>query len=708
MNKFLLLLLILCSPAVYGQAVKNERFDLNQLPSAVTHQWKFHVSDDPTWADTAFNDHDWQHIDPTKNQHFLPQVTNAQIVWFRLTVYVSPALRNKAVALIVNQSGAAEIYFNGMLIRRLGHISADNAREEAVRSLREPLTLQLTNASKQYIAIRYSGNRSNLVVGNGTPVIIATFKQVDEAWDSFFYKVDFYTTRSWVSGGFMLLAILQLAIYLFNSERKVNLYLAIYALMQLFTLSDGLMLPMFRGAGWGTFMTVLFNIAAPLDFVFLMAMTYAFFGYIRTTYFNCLAVLSVAVIIIQFIGDNAQNENVLAVFNIFCYLEIIRISIKAIRQKKTGAILLLTGFIISMLFFIAFNAADFIGQQSYLGMCFEVALAFLTPAIILSILLAREFAQNLTSLRQKLAEVQTLSARNLQQEIERQQILARQNEMLELKVTERTTELNSSLINLKAAQAQLIQSEKMASLGELTAGIAHEIQNPLNFVNNFSDVSRELIDELQIELKNGEKEEAIAISEDLKQNIGKIHHHGKRAEVIVKGMLEHSRSSSGQKEPTNLNNLADEFFRLAYHGLRAKDKSFNAELIMHFDENLPPINLIPQDIGRVLLNLFNNAFYSVQQKTKAIGTEFRPIVEVTTIQKGETVEIKVKDNGIGIPDAIRNKIMQPFFTTKPTGEGTGLGLSLSYDIIVKGHGGKLDIQSKEGEFAEFIVSLPIT
>jgi two-component system NtrC family sensor kinase len=247
----------------------------------------------------------------------------------------------------------------------------------------------------------------------------------------------------------------------------------------------------------------------------------------------------------------------------------------------------------------------------------------------------------------------------------------------------------------------------MASLGELTAGIAHEIQNPLNFVNNFSEVSMELFDEMEEELNKGDKDEAIAIANDIKQNLEKIRHHGKRADGIVKGMLQHSRASSTTKEPTDINKLADEYLRLSYHGLRAKDKSFNANLVTNLADNLPLANMVPQDVGRVLLNLFNNAFYAVQQKQKTAGVAFKPTVEVSTAAKGKTLEIKVKDNGIGIPDDIKEKIMQPFFTTKPSGEGTGLGLSLSYDIIVKGHQGKIDIATKEGQYTEFTISLPL-
>jgi two-component system NtrC family sensor kinase len=259
---------------------------------------------------------------------------------------------------------------------------------------------------------------------------------------------------------------------------------------------------------------------------------------------------------------------------------------------------------------------------------------------------------------------------------------------------------------LKATQSQLIQSEKMASLGELTAGIAHEIQNPLNFVNNFSEVSIELVDDLKKEAIDGKKEEVVAIADDLEANLQKVMHHGKRADAIVKGMLQHSRASTGKKEPTDINALADEYLRLSYQGLRAKDKDFNADFTTDFDENIGMIEVVPQDIGRVLLNLYNNAFYAVNEKKKQLNGSFEPTVWVTSKKFVDKIEISVKDNGQGIPQKVVGKIFQPFFTTKPSGQGTGLGLSLSYDII-KAHGGELKVKTKEGEGAEFIILIPV-
>ena len=266
--------------------------------------------------------------------------------------------------------------------------------------------------------------------------------------------------------------------------------------------------------------------------------------------------------------------------------------------------------------------------------------------------------------------------------------------------------LETTLTNLKSTQSQLIQSEKMASLGELTAGIAHEIQNPLNFVNNFSEVSKELLAEMKDELAIGNWQFANEIASDVEQNLEKIHHHGKRADAIVKGMLQHSRTSTGQKEPTDINALCDEYLRLAYHGLKARDNSFEASFHFEPDNTLPKVNVVPQDMGRVLLNLINNAFQAVQMvETQCIASlPFAPTVTVSTKNHGGHIGISVRDNGPGIPDAIKDKIFQPFFTTKPTGQGTGLGLSLSYDIV-KAHGGELKVETKVGEGSIFIITL---
>jgi len=309
--------------------------------------------------------------------------------------------------------------------------------------------------------------------------------------------------------------------------------------------------------------------------------------------------------------------------------------------------------------------------------------------ILISLILWRNYRQQ----RQVNTQLKALNERVIQQNEE---------------ITNQRDDLSKTLADLRTTQTQLIQAEKMASLGELTAGIAHEIQNPLNFVNNFAEVSTELIVELEAEQQKPDQDPALAaeLLGDLKQNLQKIAHHGGRASAIVRGMLEHSRSSTGEKRPTDLNALADEYLKLAYHGLKARDKSFHAKLGTDFAGDLGMIELVPQEIGRVLLNIYNNAFYAVKEKQATALAGYQPTVTVSTHQLNKQLAIRVSDNGTGIPDAVKAKIFQPFFTTKPTGEGTGLGLSLSYDIITKGHGGSLTMESQEGKGTTFLIQLP--
>ncbi|HLK29589.1 MAG TPA: ATP-binding protein [Puia sp.] len=285
----------------------------------------------------------------------------------------------------------------------------------------------------------------------------------------------------------------------------------------------------------------------------------------------------------------------------------------------------------------------------------------------------------------------------------------RQEKLLEKRnrnLSDEKLKVESALSDLRSAQAQLIQSEKMASLGELTAGIAHEIQNPLNFVNNFSELNAELMEELEQEAKKNNFHEVISIAKDVKENHAKINHHGKRADAIVKGMLQHSRTTAGSKEMTDVNALANEYLRLAYHGAKAKEKNFDTRYETDFDDSIGRINVIPQEIGRVLLNMFNNAFYAVNEKKKQLGVSYDSLVSISTKKSEKWITINVSDNGNGIPQNIIDKIFQPFFTTKPTGSGTGLGLSLSYDII-KVHGGEIKVDTKEGEGTTFIIQLPL-
>jgi signal transduction histidine kinase len=300
--------------------------------------------------------------------------------------------------------------------------------------------------------------------------------------------------------------------------------------------------------------------------------------------------------------------------------------------------------------------------------------------------------------------------RNNRQKQKANALLVNQRE----EITRQRTKAEDALEELKTTQAQLIQREKMASLGELTAGVAHEIQNPLNFVNNFAELNTELLDELEQEFKAGHASGVLMIAENIRQNMTKINQHGKRADAIVKGMLQHSRVNSGQKELADLNLLAEEYLNLTYHGFRAREKEFSCQIDFHPDSSIPKIRIVPQDMGRVFLNLFNNAFYSMKEKPLPIkgNEDYHPLLIVSTKYINSpsgagAIEIRIRDNGMGIPQNHLDKVYQPFFTTKPTGQGTGLGLSLSYDIITKEHAGTIAVDSKEGEYAEFVIQLPI-
>jgi two-component system NtrC family sensor kinase len=313
--------------------------------------------------------------------------------------------------------------------------------------------------------------------------------------------------------------------------------------------------------------------------------------------------------------------------------------------------------------------------------------------------------QNNKERKQRRKEEELIRAAEIRKAELEHLVVARTTEL-----TAQKEELEKTLAELKSAQAQLVHSEKMASLGELTAGIAHEIQNPLNFVNNFSELSLELAQELKEEIEKPEMDTALVLdlARDLAQNQEKINHHGKRAANIVTAMLQHSRTSTGKKEPTDLNVLADEYLRLAYHGLRAKDKNFNAGMVTNLDPVIDKVHVIPQDFGRVLLNLINNAFYAVTQKKTQAPEGYEPTVTVSTrLLKSDMVEIRIQDNGAGIPKNLKAKIFQPFFTTKPTGQGTGLGLSLAFDIVTKGHGGTMEVESTEGEGTTFTIRIPL-
>lgn len=699
---FFALLFFAASNALFAQTNGVDIFQLNKLTGADTllSGWKLMPGDNPQYARSGYDDSHWPNFDPAVSLDTFKYP--GRICWMRLHLNVGTALGTADFAFLVYQHIASQLYVDGKLFKSYGTVSSDPV---VYNPLKFPEHIVIA-PGMHLIAVRFIAPKQSpyLHIDYDNRVLSLHINRYSTAMDDYLQQEQ---TNDRITGEnlallgiFFILTITHLTLYLYNRKQKAHLYYAFVTFMLLIDCWVNIQSARTHSLSQTLWLDNLANLTF-IGFVFLPLTIYSIFGYSKRWAVKIILIVSAVCMLIQLFNNSYEIILFFYVVPILNAIECVRVAIIARREKQRGAIFIITG---SSLFLILLGLQNSV--QDIMGEVLFV-LTLLSLPVGMTIFLAIRTALTYRALEVKLAEVQELSEQNLQHEVEKQQMLASQNETLERQVTERTAELTNALDNLKSTQKQLIQSEKMASLGELTAGIAHEIQNPLNFVNNFSEVSVELLEELKEEEEKGNREDVMAIAGDLTQNLEKIRHHGKRAEAIVKGMLEHSRASSGQKELTDINALADEYLRLAYHGSRAKDKSFNAELITHFDEKLPLANVIPQDIGRVLLNLYNNAFYAVNQKSKTSASDYKPEVTVTTFAPPSGGwGVTVKDNGNGIPDLIKDKIMQPFFTTKPTGDGTGLGLSLSYDIVVKGHGGKLEADSKEGEYTQFTVLLP--
>ena len=750
MIRFLLLLCLLLLPELaFAQSVRvpgvsasiNQDKSRNKSPdkphlireeaSLEVANWRFKAGDSTGWANPAYNDRHWLAKTPPTGQIRENKTLWADGKgWFRLPIRAHKSVLSKPVSLIIEQFGRSEVYLDGQLLAKLTPSRIDSGGSQRITQL---VPLPLTDTNRHVLAIRYAFRQEPTFFAElGEPATRLSVKQTNEALTNHESSEEFGIAIDFLSVGiFGTLSLLHFLFFRVNRTQRINrtLFWAMLAFALAFLcdyLSDvtpNLTLDSvveltgklgFRlGSGlllWGVYQYLqiragwfFYTIAGLLTLDFLYRAVIGpppdFFGGVAAT------LTFIDYVRLSWIGRKRKEAD----------------SRLPWRSIKT-ALLCLVGFLLVIIVgAIASRMLSLDFDLVFAPMFALLFIALLSIPVGLSLSLVQDYARTYKTLNTKLAEVEQLSAQTVAQEQEKQALLARQNEMLEQQVAERTAALDQSLTELRTTQDQLIQREKLASLGELTAGVAHEIQNPLNFVNNFSEVSVELLTELEAEQKRPETERDAQLEGeilgDIKQNISKISHHGQRAADIVRGMLQHSRASTGQREPTDLNALADEYLRLAYHGITRSegrnsgaltaDKLLEISLVTQFDADLPVVSVVPQDMGRVLMNLFTNAFHAVQERTQTDTTgTYRPTVTVTTAQVAGKVQIRVHDNGTGIPDDIRAKIFQPFFTTKPTGKGTGLGLSLSYDIVTKGHGGTLTVQSEPATFTEFVVEVP--
>lgn len=696
-------LLMLLLPIVsFGQSTQTgfQDADLENQWGVITGDWRYRVGDTRDWASPDYDDSDWKEVKGLyiKAPDSVLKESNEVVTWFRTTLSRTISATDELV-MRVDQTGASEIYLDGKLLHTLGTVSNDPDSVVFYNSNKRLLSFPLKSDTTQVLAVRFVNAASQFplysVNSEGFIIRVATLKHSntdDPPIKQFTYG--YYV----ILGVAIFMFLLFLSGFLFFPSEKINSYFAASSLcFALFVVSVLASIYTHGISLWIDFAAGLFVTAQALLILYCI---YKIFDQRFGILYWVILVIGALHVPLLFVFSYELISPILSILVLF---ETIRISLKTFRVYKKRSLIFLIFGGLHVIFWMVITLNQ-LGVIEMTTLWVYQPFALLLVPSSLALYLGYSFGLRSQRLQNKLKEVALLSE-------EKQQLLAQQNIHLEEKVEERTAALNESLLNLKATQSQLIQSEKMASLGELTAGIAHEIQNPMNFVNNFSELSTELITEMNEELSEGNYKAVVAIAGDLKVNLEKINHHGKRADAIVQGMLQHSRTNRGVKEPVAINSLCDEYLRLAYHGLRAKDKSFNTTLHTDYDERIGKISIVPQDIGRVVLNLITNAFYAVKEKQQLLtttpeGNDFKPVVTLTTKKTGNEVIIIIGDNGNGISEAYSAKIFQPFFTTKPAGKGTGLGLSLSYDII-KSHEGELTVESEVHKYTNFIIKLPV-
>ncbi|WP_295230751.1 ATP-binding protein [Sediminibacterium sp.] len=666
--------------------------------------WHFRKGSNPQWSSKELDISAWENFKPIDIDATIADKTGRREAWFRTNIKVDSTLANKALHFRFAFFGAGEIYIDGKLVQTYGKTGTDKKSYiEYSPSHKLPVDITLDTSKSHVLAIH--------IVDYVNPFLKKKHYKSwrFQLWDEQ-TKTDFAKHMAeeplfntiWLVVG-LLFCLLFWTLSLQNRDER-NLKLIAWTSTSLWIISICGWMPhnpnasLFLEIVTGDYLSVIFD---KVFFISGILLVVNLFKRKVNLFLKIVFALLVLTGIVDLFDSNTTRLAIcfLVVFLIICYY--VFSSWKTLKGAQWFIVFgMLLTYILMLVFVGIVIVDDSLISNTLIGLFFTGI--FLSLPISLLFYIALRF-------KEFVHEVQLNANKVIQLSEEKEQQAIQQQKYLEEEVARQTIEIRSSLETLKATQAQLIQSEKMASLGELTAGIAHEIQNPLNFVNNFSEVNLELLTEMNDAIDKGDFKEVKSLGQTVHSNAEKIIQHGKRADTIVKGMLQHSRSGSVKKEPTDINQLCDEYLRLAYHGLRAKDKSFNATLKTEFDETIGLVNILPQDIGRVVLNLITNAFYAVAQKSKQGVAGYEPLVKVSTKNFISQLEIAVSDNGNGIAKEIADKIFQPFFTTKPTGEGTGLGLSLSYDII-KAHGGELKVETAiaEREGTTFIITLPVS
>ncbi|GAB3771706.1 hypothetical protein GCM10028818_10860 [Spirosoma horti] len=683
--------------------------------------WRFRAGDSLDWASPAYNNRHWEKMNPHVSLIENKALWKTGRGWFRKTIRFRKPNKD-SLTLTVQQFGTSTLYLDGRLLATLRPFKFDSGGSQR---LVEFVPLRITDTNQHVLAVRYAFRRDPLI-GNTVrkiPLEIR-FQPRDRAAVELLRNQNRSAALEYVVVGiFGVLSLLHFLFYRANPTQRVNLILSLtmLAFLLIFLIDQ-----VNSDTGTLTLDSVMLSVSSVfvnLALGLLLLSVYTYLGRrLGRVFWGIIALLTAIVIYNIFISSLPEGSGGMQFLIVL--IEYSRVSWLAKRRNpdpdarlpwnslKFSLYTILAIAVLGVSGSLLTNFSDITPAADWFTIPIVLLglVALFSVPIGLSFSLVSDYARTYQALRQQFDTVSRLSAQTLAQEQEKQLLLATQNERLEQQVADRTAELSQSLTELRETQTQLIQREKLASLGELTAGIAHEIQNPLNFVNNFSEVSSELVAELTEEADNPTRDRELEaeLLADLRQNLGKITHHGQRASSIVKGMLEHSRSITGERHPTDLNALAEEYLKLAYHAIRTKTPGFEAHIHMDLSADLGLISIVSQEIGRVLLNLFSNAFYALHKRQQTTESGYKPTLWISTKRTATSIELHVRDNGTGIPKEARPKVFQPFFTTKPSGEGTGLGLSLSYDIITKGYGGTVALETEEGSFTEFTIILPTT